>query len=83
MRIRMLETVRPCFPGGTILKSGMEYEAGANKHGAVYAITATGSVGMKPGEFEFLTAPAWVLDIWKEKYPDMCSNCKIEEEPKC
>ena len=80
MKIRMLETVWPCLPG-PVLGRGKEYEAKANRHGAICAVTTIGeTVGVKPGEFEFLSAPAWVLDIWKKKYPEMCSNCKIEEE---
>jgi len=54
---------------GTILNAGEEYPAVANKYGAISGICANGELlGVKPGEFDFVTAPKWVLDIWiKEK----------------
>lgn len=79
MRIRMTKTVMTFFRD--VVFEGEEYEATANKHGAICAIDRKGQgVGVKPGEFEFLSAPTWVLDIWKKKHPEMCSNCKIEED---
>lgn len=81
MRIRMTKNVMTTF-FREVLFEGEEYEATANKHGAIFTNDRKAhGVGVKPGEFEFLSAPAWVLDIWKEKYPTMCSKCKIEEEP--
>ena len=71
MKIRMLETVRPDLiflaKPGTILRAGKEYEAAANRHGAISGVCENGEVmGVKPGEFEFVEAPEWVLNIWKE-----------------
>lgn len=44
-----------------------EYPAGCNKHGAVYVQLPEGkTLGVKQGEFEFIKAPAWLLEIWKE-----------------
>ena len=84
VKIRMLENVYPWYPvplTEPVLERGKEYQAEANWRGAIFAVTMTGKkLGVKPREFEFLSAPAWVLDIWKKKYPEMCSNCKIEEE---
>jgi len=35
-----------------------EYEATANNHGAVSAVTSRGLFGLKPGEFEWIVAPS-------------------------
>lgn len=44
-----------------------EYPAGCNKNGAVYVQLPEGeTLGVKPGEFEFIKAPAWLLERWKE-----------------
>lgn len=44
-----------------------EYPAGCNKKGAVYVqLPESKTLGVKPGEFEFIKAPAWLLEIWKE-----------------
>lgn len=69
MRIKMLCNVRPDIPflakPGTILRAGEVYEATANKHGAISGICGNGEpLGVKPGEFEFVEAPKWVLNIW-------------------
>lgn len=71
IRIRMKINVRPDFPlfygalgvkPGTVLKVGMEYEATTNKNGAISGICENGeALGVKPGEFEFVQAPEWVL----------------------
>lgn len=71
MRIKMLENVIPYLPflakQGTFLCAGAEYEARANKNGAISALCENGEyMGVKPGEFEFVEAPEWVLEIWKE-----------------
>ena len=68
--IRMLNTVRPDMPfmekPGTILRRGMEYPATVNKNAAICGICENGeALGVKPGEFEFVVAPEWVLKIWK------------------
>lgn len=73
MRIKMLENVIPELPflfskPGTFLFAGVEYEAMANKNGAIYALCENGEyIGVKPGEFEFVEAPEWVLEIWKKE----------------
>jgi len=68
----MTQNVRPCAimgiqlgKPGTILRKGEEYQATSNKYGAISGICSNGeSLGVKPGEFEFISAPKWVLDIW-------------------
>lgn len=71
IRIRMTQDVRPDFPfgaivgvkPGTILRAGQEYEATSNAHGAISGICENGeSLGVKPGEFEFIEAPE---ELWK------------------
>jgi len=53
------------YDAGSILKYGEEYDAISNPNGAISGICANGAVlGVRPGEFEFLTAPDWVLRIW-------------------
>ncbi len=43
-----------------------EYPAGCNKNGAVYVKLPEGkTLGVKPGEFEFIKAPAWLLEVWE------------------
>lgn len=50
---------------GTVLRAGAEYEAKANRNGAISALCENGEwPGVKPGEFEFVEAPEWVLGIW-------------------
>lgn len=71
MKTDMLPDVLPGIPSlakpGTILRAGKEYEAEANKNGAVIAICENGTrMGVKPGEFEFLEAPKWLQNIWEE-----------------
>ena len=70
IRIRMKHDVRPDLiflaKPGTILRAGMEYNATANKNGAISGICENGeALGVKPGEFEFIEAPEWVLKIWR------------------
>lgn len=74
IRIHMLENVRPDFlfmaKPGTILRAGQIYDAVSNPHGAISGICENGeTLGVKPGEFEFIEAPDWVLDIWKSHCP--------------
>jgi len=71
IRIRMLKTVIPEFPFNPIaspqirLLKEEEYDATSNKYGAVSAICSSGDpLGVKPGEFEFVSAPQWVLKQW-------------------
>lgn len=71
MKIKMLCNVRPDLiflaKPGTILRAGMEYEAASNKNGAISGICENGeTLGVKPGEFEFVEAPQWVLNIWNQ-----------------
>lgn len=73
IRIRMLKTVYPDLlfiqrmPHGTILRAGMEYNATSNRNGAISGVCDNEVVlGVKPGEFEFVEAPEWVLKIWGE-----------------
>lgn len=70
IRIKMLKTVqsdiflwhRGKFRVGTILCSGMEYDAVANPLGEISGICNNGErLGVKPDEFEFLRAPADLL----------------------
>lgn len=49
------------------LLAGGEYEAKANKYGAISALCESGEyIGVNPGEFEFVEAPEWILRIWEE-----------------
>ena len=74
----MIKNVRPDFPfgvvsgkPGTILRSGMEYSAISNPHGAICGICENGEhLGVKPGEFEFIDAPEWILKIHNGIKPD-------------
>lgn len=71
MRIKMLESVIPELPflakSDMFLFAGNEYEAKANKNGAISALCESGEyIGVKPGEFEFVEAPEWILRIWEE-----------------
>lgn len=75
IRIRMKTDVLPdVLPGipslakpGMILRAGREYEAEANRNGAVISLCENGErMGVKPGEFEFLEAPKWLQNIWED-----------------
>lgn len=75
IEIRMLKTVQAdglfallgCHKGlstPTILMEGKVYQAVSNRHGAISGICDNGErLGVKPGEFEFVTAPDWILEI--------------------
>lgn len=68
MKIRMIRNVRSDIPfiskPGTILRAGMEYAAISNQHGAISGQCDNGEyLGVKPGEFEFIEAPRWILKI--------------------
>jgi hypothetical protein len=74
IRIRMTENVPPDFlfgkiggaKPGTILRAGEEYDAISNRNGAISGKCENGeTLGVKPGEFEFIEAPEWVLKIWR------------------
>lgn len=70
IRIKMIKTVRPDIPflatdPKTILVIGEVYNAVANKNGAIAGICDNlKRLGVKPGEFEFVEAPEWLLSIW-------------------
>ena len=85
MKIRMLETVLPDLlflaKPGTILCAGEEYEARANKNGAISGLCPNGEyLGVRPGEFSFITVPTWVREIWAGVDPRMLDGAEIEEE---
>lgn len=68
IRIRMLQNVRPDLAFAakprTILRGGEEYPAMTNHNGAISGICESGeALGVRPGEFEFVSAPEWVLKI--------------------
>lgn len=78
IRIRMLVNILPdVIPGtfkllggkpGTVLQAGREYEAQSNKNGAISGLCENGEyMGVRPGEFEFVEAPEWVLKIHGKK----------------
>lgn len=72
IKIKMLETVRPDLAGiipTPKIKAlkGEIYEAHVNMRGAVSVLIKDENehlqmLGVKPGEFEFVEAPAWVLE---------------------
>jgi hypothetical protein len=74
IKIRMIKNVRPDLmfgmqmgKPGTILRHGFTYQGTSNKHGAICGLCGNGEIlGVKPGEFEFVEAPEWVLEIWKK-----------------
>lgn len=71
IKIKMLKTVRPDLvflaDPGTVLYGGYTYFATANKYGAICGICDNGKeLGVKPGEFEFVEAPDWVLNRWSD-----------------
>lgn len=90
MKIKMLMTVRPDWPisvfipdpeHGLILRAGEIYEAISNKYGAITGICANGSrLGVKPCEFEFVSLPKWVYDIWANEWPYSVEHATIEQE---
>lgn len=56
MRVRVPKFIPSDMPEvypSAYLEPG-EYEATANKHGAISAVTDSGSFGLKPGEFEWV-----------------------------
>jgi hypothetical protein len=77
IRIRMLKTVVPDFPfyltgvkdGTHLLRDGI-YSATSNSLGAVSGLCHNGQqLGVKPGEFEFVEAPEWLLSIHRKCEP--------------
>ena len=85
LKIIMAKTVRPDLiflaKPGTILRSGEEYGATANKHGAISGVCENGEkLGVRPGEFEFVSLPEWVFDIWAAEYPLFVQNATIKND---
>jgi len=68
LRVRILKTTRGLgfiSPPGTILKEGDEVEGQTNPQGAISGLCKNGEwLGLYPGEFEFISSPTWVLEIW-------------------
>lgn len=74
IRIKMLKTVKAeippyfefGFPGlrdtDLIAYKDRLYYATSNRNGAISAIIGDKLLGVKPDEFEFVRAPAWVLE---------------------
>lgn len=82
--IKMAKTVRPDMPfltkSGTILRCGEKYDATANRNGAISGVCENGEkLGVRPGEFEFITITEWVFDIWSVEYPLAVQNAVIEQ----
>ena len=49
----------------------------AKPNAAISGICANGAaLGVKPGEFVFLDAPAWVLDVWTSVWPSALPSQK-------
>jgi len=68
--IKMIKTARPDLSmffkidPATVAEIGKEYNATSNPNGAICAICANGEqLGIKPGEFEFVEAPEWLIKI--------------------
>ena len=85
MRIKMVQDVRSDLPflstPGTILRFGKIYDASANNHGAVCGKCENGEMlGVRPGEFEFVSLPKWLYDIWAPVFPWSVANAIIEAE---
>lgn len=85
MQIKMVMDVRSDLPflstPGTILRFGKIYDASANKHGAVCGKCENGEMlGVRPGEFEFVSLPKWLYDKWAPAFPWSVENAIIEAE---
>jgi len=80
LKVRILKTVRGSgfiSKPGTVLKEGDEVEAETNPNGAISGLCKNGEwLGLYPGEFEFISAPVWVLEIWA-KHCDSSSESAI------
>ena len=68
--VKMLKTVKPDLSfvftedPFVVAEAGKEYNAKSNQFGAVCVVCVGGSLlGVKPGEFEFVEAPEWLLKI--------------------
>ena len=80
--ILMVKDVYSEVPDGYkhMLCKGTTYDAIANPHGAITALSSRDGnvvpIGVKPGEFVFISAPKKVFDIWFPGY-DADSLLKI------
>ena len=81
LKVRILKTARGngfISKPGTILRKGGEVEAETNQCGAISGLCQNGEwLGLYPGEFEFISAPEWVLKIWA-KHCDSSSESAIK-----
>jgi hypothetical protein len=67
LKVRILKTSRGNFISkpGTVLRAGDEVVAETNPNGAISGLCENGEwLGLYPEEFEFISAPEWVLKIW-------------------
>jgi hypothetical protein len=89
LKVRVLKTARGCgfiSKPGTVLKEGDEVEAETNPCGAISGLCKNGEwLGLYPGEFEFISAPDWVLKIWvkHDDYPsgESALNLLLKNKP--
>lgn len=85
MKIKMIQDVRSELPflstPGTILRYGKIYDAVSNKHGAISARCENGQMlGVRPGEFEFVSLPKSVYDKWATNFPWSVEGASLEAE---
>ena len=83
MQIRMRRTVRADIiylaRPGTILKKDLDYHATANSDGTVFGICDNGQLlSVSPSDFTFVKAPSWLVEAWKDKFPDCVEGTTIE-----
>lgn len=66
IRIKLIKTVKSDFmwidKNPLLAEKNNEFFAESNPHGAISIINNNYRLGVKPDEFEFLEAPAWVLE---------------------
>lgn len=89
IKIKMLKTVTPepsflysnKVKGGEYLKEGEIYSADANTFGALCGICDNGEkLGVKPNEFIFIEAPAWILNLWLPNRTQISALKILEKE---
>lgn len=63
-------TVRSDIPMGARLRArpGI-YEAVANQYGAVAVVLPEGTLGLKPGEFQWIEMEEWLSEFWDGDHP--------------
>jgi hypothetical protein len=74
IRIKMIKTARTDLPEllnvePIVAEKGVEYNAVSNQYGAISVLIDNQRLGVKPSEFEFIEAPAWVLEAHKKLVP--------------